>query len=209
MNRSSTSLARNLMILLALLLLAIPASARKGKTFINSDDYEEGEEIVGTFLTDEDYSRMNEELEYHNVEFDWGWAKADYGKPGKVRALQFNVQDYQTVRVLPVLNQSMKVAPDIEEQVREVFVQAFQQLGLEVVGEGQSADLELGAAIVDYKSDSTYAFVAMIKPFIELEIRLTDADSGEKLLLIRHQDHNENPAQGAADTASDLIRFLR
>lgn len=197
----------------ALALLSVDAGAAFGRggpdTFLDSDDYKDGEEIVGVFLTDEEYGRMLEDVEFRGVDFDWVWYKADYRKPRKPTELLFRAADYGTVRVLPVKNHSAAIAPGLEEEVRELFVHAMERLGLEVVGEGEEAGLELGVAIVDYKADRTYIYVGMVDPFIELEIRLRDTATGEALVLVRNQDHGSTPAQGAADSAGSLIRLLQ
>lgn len=199
-------------VLLVALLSSVDVSAafRRGpESFLDSDDYRDGEEIVGVFLGDEEYARMVEGVEYRGIEFDWTWYRANYRKPTRPTRLEFRVADYGTVRVLPVINRAPALAPGIEEEVRELFVQAMGRLGLEVVGEGEAAALELGVAIVDYKADSTYIFIANIDPFIELEVRLRDTDTGEPLVLIRNQDHNSTPVLGAGDTAAGLMRVLQ
>lgn len=195
-------------IFLAVAGLADPAIAGP-ETFIESDDYSDGDEVVGKLLVDDDYRKMIEGLEYHGVEFDWGWAKARGRKPKRPDALEFDLRAYRKIWIAPVTNPSMKIAPGLTEETFKVFAEAMRQLGLEVVAGAEDADLELLIAIVDYKADKTYAYVAMIDPFIELEIRLRDLRSGEDLVLIRHQDHNSTPLLGAADTAGDLARFLQ
>jgi hypothetical protein len=197
----------------ALLLTAGDAGAafRRGgpDTFLDSDDYRDGEEVVGVFLTDDEYGRMLEDVEFRGVDFDWVWYSAEYAKPRKPTRLLFRAADYGTVRVPPVTNHSPAIAPGLEEEVRELFVHALERLGLRVVADGEEAALELGVVIVDYKADRTYIYVAMIDPFVELEIRLRDTATGEPLVLIRNQDHGATPVQGAADSAGSLIRLLQ
>ena len=97
----------------------------------------------------------------------------------------------------------------LEEEVGKYFAAALERLGLTVVGENAKADLELGVGIVDYKADKTYAYVAMIDPFIELEVRLRDLRAGRDLVLIRNQDHGNTPLEGAGDTAASLMLLLQ
>lgn len=177
-------------------------------TFINSDDYRDGEEIVGAVLTDEDYARMVEDIERHGADFNWGWVKAVDGKPAAPKTLAFDLDSYDRVRILPVVNKSMKVAPEITEAVHDALSQAMQLLDLEVAESGP-ADLELEVAVVDYKSDSTFIFVATLDPFLELEGRLRETASGETLFLFRHQEHGATPATAAGDTAGQIASFLR
>jgi hypothetical protein len=179
------------------------------KTFLDSDDYRDGEEVVGVLLSDDEYGKMIEDVEFRGLDFDWTWYHADYAKPRKPTRLLFRAADFGTVRVLPVANHAPALAPGLEEEVRELFVQAMERLGLRVVGDGEEAQLELAVAIVDYKADSTYIFVATVDPFIELEVRLRDTASGQPLVLIRNQDHNSTPVLGAADTAAGLMRLLQ
>ncbi|MDI9631209.1 MAG: hypothetical protein QM311_07105 [Acidobacteriota bacterium] len=185
-----------------------PREARY-KTFLDSDDYRDGEEVVGAFLTDADYGRMVEDLQYRGVTFDWGWVLAEGDKRHKPATLGFSISSYRTVHVAPVRNVAGKIAPGIEKEVHDVLTEAMRQLGLEMVAEPDAADLVLGAAVVDYKADGTYIFFAVVDPYVELEIRLHDRGAGQDLLLVRHRDHNKTPALGAADTAGDLVRFLR
>lgn len=202
-----------LLALLAIAFLAATgadAGPRRGpESFLDSDDYRDGEEVVGVLLGDDEYARMLEGIEFRGIEFDWAWYKADYAKPRKPTGLLFRAADYGTVRVPPVTNHSPALAPGVEEEVRELFVHAMERLGLRVAGDGEEAALELDVAIVDYKADSTYIFVAYVDPFIELEVRLRNTATGEALLLVRNQDHNSTPVQGAADTAGALIRILQ
>lgn len=194
----------------ALLPPAASAALRRGPdSFLDSGDYRDGEEVVGVFLGDDEYARMIEGVEYRGVEFDWSWYQAEYAKPRRPTRLTFRVADYGTVRVLPVVNHAPAIAPGLEEEVRPLFVQAMERLGLRVVEDGEQAALELGVAIVDYKADSTYIFVANVDPFIELEVRLRDLSTGEPLVLIRNQDHNSTPVLGAGDTAAALMRVLQ
>lgn len=184
--------------------------SRGGDTFLDSDDYRDGEEIVDVFLTAPDYARMTEEFEYRGVEFDWAWVKGAYGgrKGKQFLGPDFDIRGYSTIRVF-VQNFSPGLVPDLEDQVRPYFVEALKRLGLTVVDNNQDADLELGIAIVDFKSDQTYIFVAMLDPFIELELRLRNLRTGEDLMLVRNQDHNKTPVQGAGDTAASMMLVLQ
>ena len=53
--------------------LAVPAHA--ADTFVESDDYKDGEEIVNVFLKADDYRSMVEDIERNGEAFDWGWVK--------------------------------------------------------------------------------------------------------------------------------------
>lgn len=177
----------------------------RGDTFLGSDDYKEGEEVVGVFLTDDEYGQMVEDLEYRDIDFDWAWAKADYKGKEKIRSLDFSVKNYSTVTIPPVKNFSSSLEEGLEDHVRDGFVRAMERLGLQVVDAG--GDLTLGVVIVDYKSDSTYIYFGNLDPFIELELRLQQGD--ETLLLIRDQEHSSTPRAAATDFASQLLRFLQ
>lgn len=204
---------RNLFLIMALMLVPMVSgcgSAGIGSpdTFIGSDDYKEGEEIVGVVLDDADYAKMVEDIERHGHDFNWGWVKATTGSAAEPKDLAFDMSSYKTVRVVPVENKAMKVAPGIEEAATEALVQAMELLDLEAVTSGP-ADLELEAAIVDYKSDKTYIYVGFVDPFLEMEGRLKDLDTGETLFLFRHQEHGTTPASAATDLAGQIANFLR
>ena len=84
----------------------------------------------------------------------------------------------------------------------------MKRLGLEVVESG-AADLDLQIGIVDLNASRTYAYVAYIDPFIELEVRLTDAKAKETLLLLRNQEHGGTPEAAAGDFAGQMAKFLK
>jgi hypothetical protein len=174
-------------------------------TFLGSDDYKEGEEVVGKFLTDDDYALMVEDVEFGDVDYDWLWAKATFKKKDKIESLDFDVASYGTVTIPEVKNFSSSLEPGFEDHIREVFTAGMERLGLEVVESGGA--LTLGIAMVDYKSDSTYIYFGNVDPFIELEIRLSAGD--ENLLLIRDQEHGNDTRAAATDSASELLKFLQ
>jgi hypothetical protein len=223
--------------LFALLLLLAPSLALAGDTFLESDDYEDGEEIVDVFLKADDYRLMVEDIERNGEEFDWGWVKTaaavaqpaaaepqekkgkfgrllahlpkrGRGNPAEPGILGFDLHSYKSVS-LSVQNFAGLVRPATLDAVREAFTLAMQQMGLEVVKDGAPADLELGVAVVDIKHDSTYAYVATIEPFIELEVRLRDRATGENLILLRNQAHSTTSDEAAFRYADVLVKFLR
>jgi hypothetical protein len=176
-------------------------------TFLTSDDYRDGEEIVGKLLTDEEYGRMVEDIARRGGEMNWGWVHAD-GRPAKPGELLFDVGSYRTVRLAPVENVSLVVLPGLEEDTHEAFRQGLEQLGLQVVEQGD-ADLAMDLAIVDLKTDKTFIWVATLDPFVEIEGRLAETATGQPLLLFRHQEHGTTPSTAAADTVGEVLKFLR
>jgi hypothetical protein len=185
------------------------ARNRTPETFIESSHYRDDDEILGGFLNDDDYALMVEDVERQDAEFDWAWVKVPEGvQVTKPTTLAFELPKGTRIRLDPVVNASLKVAPGIEDEVRGSFTQAFELLDLEVV-DGGDAEFEFGVAIVDYKADGTYIYFATVDPFIELEGRLTDLRSGERVLVFRTQEHGQTPALAAADVASGLVKFLR
>jgi len=178
-------------------------------TFLKSDDYKKGEEVVKVFLQDEDYGKMIDDVERNDVDFDWAWVKTADGKmKAKPKALGFDVHTAKTVSI-PEVKKFHKgmLPPEALKATRDALVQAFQELGIETVATG--GDLTFEAVLVDYKKDSTYAVVAMIKPFIELEAKLVDNRSGETWMLIREQSHGDDPEGAAFNFADTLARFLK
>lgn len=166
-------------------------------SYIRSDDYKDGDEILGAMLTDADYRKILEDFEFGDEEFDWGWQA-----PG------FDISKYKTVH-LEVSNKTDELNPDIIESVTGPFTAALNRAGLEIVPTDSPADLTLNLAVVDYNTDSTFAWVTTIQPFIEIELRLKDNASGNNLLLIRNQEHSATPADAAADYAEDFLDGLR
>lgn len=231
-----------LTILAVLLLLgAVPALA--DDYFIQSDEYKEGEEIVGKFLTDADYAIMIEEITRNGEELDWGWVKT----PGYVAAstsasasasaapappakkgmfkrgggkasgpktvrepkeLGFDLKSYKTVYIAPVQNFYGLKEQSYSDKTRESFGLAMEALGFKVVNSAANADLELGMAIVDVKNEGTFAVVARIDPFIEIELRLKDRKTGENLVLLRNQSHSNTPLEAAHRFATVFAHFL-
>lgn len=221
---------RSVLVLGSLLLWA--QSGQAAEYFVESDDYKDGEEIVNVFLKEPEYQKMVEDIERNGEAFDWGWVKtADAapaaeepaGKGGKLlkrlkrgglnpaepKNLGFSLGSYKTVSIPKIENFSGLIPPTLQDEVRENFILAMKEVGLEVVPEGKSADLELKAAIVDVKRDSTYIYFANVDPFIELELRLKDTKAGEDLMLLRSQSHSSTPADASLNYASSLLKFLR
>jgi hypothetical protein len=197
---------RRFVLVLALAFLALPLLA--ADNFTKSDDYKDGDEVVGKFLVDADYQVMIDDVERGDAELDWAWLKTTDGKmKAKPKALAFQLGSGKTVVVPDAvsLHRGM-VPPGVVEAVKKNLVAAMESLGLKVVDSG--GDYTLAAALVDVKQDSTYAFVAMVKPFIELEVKLTDG-SGDVLARIRHQQHGDNVEVAAFNFAEELSKFLR
>lgn len=224
-------------VVLSLPLVAAPA-AHADETFFESDDYEEGEEIKNVFLQDDDYRIMIEDLERNGQELDWGWAltpgwqgleaepaeEPEEKKGGFFRRrggnrgpklvqepkeLGFDVTSFGTVSISDVENFSGLMSPDELAAVRQAFVLGFEQLGLQVVAAGAPADLELGLALVDINREGGGFGWIQVDPFIELELRLRDTANGRDLMLIRNQEHGDDPEKAALQYANQLVIFLR
>lgn len=221
-------------VIICSLLLLAAGTAQAADYFVESDDYQDGEEIVNVFLKEDDYRLMVEDIERNGEGFDWGWVKTagapapapeqpagrksllkriklggGGGNSAEPKELGFSLGSYKTVFVPEVENFSGLIPPGTQERVRESFVLAMKEAGLEVVASEKGADLELKVAIVDIKRDSTYIYFANVDPFIELELRLKDLAAGEKLLLLRNQAHSNTPEDAALNYASSLLKFLR
>lgn len=222
---------------LALGLLVLPGTpALADDAFIESDDYREGEEIVGVFLGDDEYAKMVEDIERGGQEFDWGWvltprwaetasAEAAEEEPEKKRGffrrrgkrgpkleqepdeLAFDLSAYDTVAI-EVENFAGIMKDDELDDLRESFALAMERFGLEPAT-GGSADLELGVAVVDINREGGGFGLIQIDPFIELEVRLREAGSGRDLVLIRNQEHGDTPTDAALEMASQIAMFLR
>jgi hypothetical protein len=180
------------------------------ETFIKSDDYKEKEEAVGKFLTDPEYTLMVSDLQRNDAEFDWGWVKTPDGKLKKIKVLGFDLATYKTVRIPAVQDFTDSLDPALATKVHDAFERAATALGLQVVAaDAKDAGLELGVAIVGLKRERTYAYVAMIDPFIKLEVRLKAVEGGEDLLLLRNRSHSETPESASIRFASQMMKFLK
>lgn len=191
-----------------LLVGLLVASAAAGDVFTKSDDYKEGEEVVGKFLKDEDYKLMVDDVERNEVDFDWLWVKTADGKlKSKVKNLGFDLAAMKTISIPEVKSLHKGMIPaGFADKVRESLVSGAKELGLEVVASG--GEVELAAALVDYKQDSTFVYFGNVKPFIELEMKLT-AKSGEVLARIRHQAHGDSAETAGFNLAERFVRFFR
>lgn len=210
--RTVPALLPALALALGLALAAGPAFA--DDVYTDSDDFKEGEEITGVFLTEEHYRVMVEGLERRGQDFDWGWVLTPGGSTAqaprqKVRELGFAVSDYGTIRIPEVQNFAGIVRDEELAEIRDAFVLAAEQLGLDVAGTGGAADLELAVAIVDVNREGGGFGIFKVDPFIEMEIRLRDLGTDRDLMLLRHQKHSEDPEGSALETANTLVQFLR
>lgn len=218
------------------LAVAAPAAHAAEDTFVDSDDYQEGEEIKNVFLKDADYQIMIEDLERNGQDFDWGWAltpgwqgsdaapvaepqpKRRFGRGGGGRGsnlvqepkqLGFDVTSFGSISISDVENFSGLMSPEELAAVRQAFVLGFEQLGLQVVGAGAPADLDLDMALVDINREGGGFGWIQVEPFIELELRLRDTANDRDLLLIRNQEHGDDPEAAALQYANQLVIFLR
>lgn len=190
---------------MTLLALAFPAVSRADK-FIKSDDYKDGDEVVGRFLTDAEYQLMVDDVERNDEEFDWTWVAAE--KPTKPKNLNFSLQG-KKVHIPEVANYAGLTAKNLPPMVAENFGEALKVLGAEVVTDAAAADYELGIAIVDSDSGGGWApYVGRIEPSVELEIRLRDK-AGQNLLLVRSQEHGGNAETAVLEFADEFSKFLR
>lgn len=223
----------------SLVLVLLASRAAADDYFVDSDDFEEREEIVNTFLTEPDYRIMIEEIERNGVEFDWGWAltpgwgpvpgaesavpqkglkkvlgrfrRSGAGTVQEPRQLGFDLSSFTTVYLEPVVNSIGIVDRNLQPAIAEYFAQALEGLGLQVVDAPDAADLTLGLAIVDLNATVTHVPVynIRIEPFIELELRLRDRRRQQDLLLLRNQAHSATPPEAALRYANLLVQFLR
>ena len=215
-------------------LLALPVALHADDTFADSDDFKEGEEVVSVFLKEPEYRIMVEEFVRNGQEFDWGWAltpgwnapAAEPEQGGGLRGrlsrrssgprldprpkqLGFNLSDYETVHVSAVQNFAGVVRPDELEQIHGALLEAVKEMGLQAVSSPDGADLLLDSALVDLSREGGGFGYIQIDPFIEMELRLRERESGRDLFLARTQKHANDPFDAALPLASNLALVLR
>jgi hypothetical protein len=213
--------------------LAAP-SALRAESFLESDDYKEGEEVVNVFLKEGEYAIMVEEFARNGQEFDWGWVLTPGWAPvaapaaeeggGGVRArmrrrsgpkleanpkqLGFSMSDYKTAYVAPVANFAGIVRPEELEQIHEALTQAIGQMGLKPAGAGE-ADLVLESALVDLGREGGGFGLIQVQPFIELELRIKERANDRALFLARTQKHAPDAFDASLTLASQVALVLR
>lgn len=167
-------------------------------SFLASDDYSDDDEIKGVFLKDAEYAKMTEDFSRNDAdEFDWGWATPD-----------LDLGQYKTAHVV-IKDDFGVMNPDFTDYVSDVFTALAKRLDIKVVDAKSPADLELGVDIIGYDPDQHYAFVTMIDPSVELEMRVRDIKSGKDLYLARNTEHGDDPKAAVSETAHDLLDMLR
>lgn len=214
--------------------LCAVSPALRADTFLQSDDFKEGEEVVNVFLKEDDYAIMVEEWMRNGQEFDWAWAltpgwaapaaapaESGGGLRGRLRGrsgpkldarpkqLGFAISDYKSAYVAPVANHAGIVKPEELEQVRDALLQAIGELGLEPAKSAEEADLVLESALVDLGREGGGFGLIQIQPFIELELRLHDRAGDRDLFLARTQKHAPSAFDAALTLASQVVLVLR
>lgn len=193
---------------LAAVVVGFTPVAALADTFIKSDDYKDGEEVVKVFLQDEDYSKMIDDVERNDVDFDWAWVKTEGKMKAEPKKLGFDIRSAKTVFIPEVKKFHKGMVPaEVLGAVRESLTQAFKEIGIDTVDSG--GDLTFEAVLVDYKKDSTFAYFATVNPFVEIEARLKDNRSGETWMLIRDQTHGDDAEGAAFNFADTLVRFVQ
>lgn len=215
-------------------LVLATASDLRADTFLQSDDYKEGEEVVNVFLKEDDYAIMVEEWTRNGQEFDWAWAltpgwtatpaapaESGGGLRGRLRGrsgpkldaspkqLGFAISDYETAYVAPVANHAGIVKPEELAQVHDALMQAIGEMGLEPAKTAEEADLVLESALVDLNREGGGFGLIQIQPFIELELRLRDRAGDRDLFLARTQKHAPSAFDAALSLASQVVLVLR
>jgi hypothetical protein len=127
-----------------------------------------------------------------------------------LQPLAFDLRQHRTVRIPEVQNFAGIARKGMLEDIREAFVEGAKALGLEVSTSGDP-DMELAIALVDQLRSEVDVPVYNIhvQPHIALELRLTNLETGEDLLLVRNRKHGASQSDAALNFADDLVKFLR
>ena len=217
-------------------LLAAPVALQADDTFLQSDDFKDGDEVVNVFLKEAEYGIMIEDFARNGQEFDWGWAltpgwaapaapAAEESKGGlrgrlsrrssgpkleqSPKQLGFSLADYKTAYVPPVANFAGIVRPEELEQIHEALVSAVKEMGLQPASSADAADLLLETALVDVGREGGGFGYIQIDPFIEMEIRLRERAGDRTLFLGRTQKHAGNAFDASLTLASQIALVLR
>lgn len=226
-------------VLSAIVLLCPVGPAWAGEIFLESDEYEDGEEIVDVFLTAREYAVMVEDIERNGETFDWGWVRTPGGpEPGvaqraeeqpkrglrellprrsrglvdEPKELGFDLRQARTIAIAPLWNHAGLLDEAELQALREPFVRLGRQLGLEVVDDPADADLALGIALVDISRDARtvpFPVAIRVEPSVTLELRLIDLRLQTDLILLRNRSHAADVEAAALRYASNLLTFLR
>ncbi|MBZ0173332.1 MAG: hypothetical protein K8E66_13185 [Phycisphaerales bacterium] len=234
MNRTQSTAFLSLLTLL--LRVPLAGTARGADSFLESDDFEEGESIVGVFLVEDDYRIMVEDIERNDTSFDWGWVLTpgfqDSGAPPpdtrhkalrwiprksaqklvqQPRQLGFDLRDYRTIYIPPVENFAGIMKEELLVSVRDSFIEGAKMFDLEVVTTRPSSGLELRLATLDQMRDvaNVPVYGIRVQPFLLLELQLIDLETNQKLVLLRNRKHGNSVAEAALNFADDFVKFLR
>jgi len=222
--------------LAAAIWLVHPSLSRGEDSFLDSDEYEEREAVAGVFLQEDHYRVMVEDIERNDTEFDWGWVLTpgfqEAGPPPEdtrhkalrwlprrkgqklvqqPHELAFDLRSYRTIHIPEVQNFAGIIKADLLAEIRGSFIEGASMFGLEVVDSREGADLELELATLDQMREQANVPVynIQIKPFILLELRLTDIAASQELVLLRNRKHGNTVADAALNFADDFVKFLR
>ncbi len=217
-------------------LIVLSGSAPAADSFLESDDFQEGEAIHSVFLVEDDYRLMVESLTRNDTSFDWGWVLTpgfqDAGPPPEdtrpkalrwipkrrtqkieqePRELAFDLKTFHTVFIPPVENFAGIMKPDLLAEIRDSFIEGTKMFGLEVAQSREGADLELGLATLDQMREvaNVPVYNITIKPFLLIELQLVDVKTGQKLILLRNRKHGQTVGDAALNFADDFVKFLR
>jgi hypothetical protein len=227
--RTKRFLLPALALLAAALCAAPPARA---ESFLDSDDYKDGDEVVNVFLHDDEYAIMVEEFTRNGQEFDWGWvltpgwspsppAQSGGGLRGRLgrrsgpkldsspKQLGFSLADYKSAFVPAVGNFAGIVRPEELAQVHDALVSAVTEMGLKSAASEAEADLVLESALVDVGREGGGFGLIQVKPFIEVELRLREKTGGRTLFLARTQKHANDAFDASLTMASQVALVLR
>jgi hypothetical protein len=219
-------------IVSTLVLLCPVSYAWAGEIFLESDEYEDGEEIVDVFLTAREYAVMVEDIERNGETFDWGWVRTPGGpEPGvaqradeqpkrglrkllprssrrrgfvdEPKELGFDLRQARTIAIAPLWNYAGLLDEAELQALREPFVRLGRQLGLEVVDDPANADLALGIALVDISRDArTVPFPVAIRVEPSVTLEVRLIDLRRQTDLILLRNRSH-----AADVEAAALRY--
>jgi hypothetical protein len=175
-------------VMAAVLLLA-GAPIKAQDSFLESETYASGENIVGVLLTDEEYGLMTPGGRVFDRSIDWAWVR---GKDGE-DSVGFVASDYRTIVVESPVDYTAGPIDDLAATLHEALLVNARRLGWSPAEQGELVLSTAIVNVVDAEGTAVTAFFNATKRHtLELEFMLAERASGTPLLVARDEVNSGN-----------------